>query len=93
VALFFVATRGADATKGVVPQQSYYQRFWSDEAKPRMDESALGRLATGGSFVERFEAGLRVGTFRSRLWYGWKRMRNRLARLLPPRLPPVDLRY
>lgn len=93
VALFFVATRGAEATKGVIPQQSYYQRFWSEEAKPRMAEDALARLAATGNLVERFEANLRSGTIRGRLWFRWKRLRNRLTRLLPPRLPPVDLRY
>jgi hypothetical protein len=92
VALFFVATRGPAATSGVIPQQSYYERFWSVEATERMDAEAQQRLARGGRMA-RFEAGLRPGSLGAKLWFAWKRLRSFVVQRLPPRLPPVDLRY
>jgi SAM-dependent methyltransferase len=93
VSLFFVATRGEEATRGEVPQQSYYERFWSDEASERMDGAAQKERSRGGSGVVRFESTLRRGMLRARLWYAWKKLRNWVVRRLPRRLPPVDLRY
>lgn len=93
VALFFVATRLPGATSDVIPQQSYYQRFWSDEATERMDATRQKKLAESGGVVARLEGALAPGSLGSRLWYGWKRLRNFVAQRLPRRLPPVDLRY
>ena len=93
VALFFVATKGPAATADVIPQQSYYQRFWSTEAETHMDEKAVRGLSQSARWVERFEANLRKGTLRGRLWYRWKKLRSWLVHRLPPRLPPSDLRY
>jgi SAM-dependent methyltransferase len=90
VSLFFVATRGPEATRDAIPQQSYYRRFWSDEAKERMD--AETQRARGG-LLARFEAGLRPDSAASVLWLLWKRLRSAVVHRLPRRLPPADLRY
>jgi hypothetical protein len=93
VALFFVATRGPEARSDVVPQQSYYERFWSREATDRMDAAAQRRLAEGGGALARFESRLAPGTLGGRLWYAWKALRSFVAHRLPRRLPPPDRRW
>lgn len=93
VSLFFVAGRTAEARRGVVPQQSYYRRFWSDEAGERMDAGAQAERARRGGRIERFEAGLSGRPRLDRIWRAWKRLRSWLAHRMPRHLPPVDLRY
>jgi len=90
VALFFVATKGPEARRDVIPQQSYYQRFWSEGSRERLD--AAGQSVRTGQ-LERFEANLEPDSLRSRLWFAWKWLRSWVAHRLPRRLPPVDLRY
>ena len=93
VSLFFAATRTPEAGRGVIPQQSYYQRFWSNEADERMDAAAQAGRARGGTRVERFEATLDRRPVLDRIWRRWKRLRSWLVHRLPRRLPPVDQRY
>jgi hypothetical protein len=76
-----------------IPQQSYYRRFWSEEATERMSADAQLRRGSAGSAVERFEASLGRRPLLSRLWYLWKALRSRIVRRLPARLPPPDLRF
>ena len=92
VALFFVAERVAGARADVIPQQSYYQRFWSEEAGDRMDPEAQ-RTRARARRLDRFEAGLGGRPFVSNAWFAWKRLRSWLVHRLPRRLPPPDLRY
>jgi hypothetical protein len=93
VSLFFAATKGPEAVRAPIPQQSYYRRFWSEEATERMDADAQQRRGRAGSAVERFEAGLGRRPFVAKLWYLWKALRSRIVHRLPPRLPPPDLRF
>ena len=93
VALFFVATRKEGATGDAVPQQSYYRRFWSQEASERMDAEVQRERGRRGARLERFEAGLGRRPLAARLWLLWKALRSRIAHRLPRRLPPPDLYY
>jgi hypothetical protein len=92
VALFFVAERAEGARSDVVPQQNYYQRFWSEEAGERMDPEAQGARSRG-RWLDRFEAGLGRRPLSSKAWFAWKGLRSWIAHRLPRRLPPPDLRY
>lgn len=93
VVLFFAATKLPGATADVVPQQSYYQRFWSEEARERMDADAQRERGARGGALARFEASLTGRPTLSGLWRAWKGLRSRIAHRLPRRLPPPDLRY
>jgi SAM-dependent methyltransferase len=91
VSLFFVATRSPGATGDVVPHQSYYERFWSEEAAPRMD--AEHQKKRERSLGERLEERFLATPGLAALWRGWKAVRGWVAYRLPRRLPPPDLRY
>jgi SAM-dependent methyltransferase len=80
VGLFVVATKTPEATADVVPQQSYYERFWSEEAAPRMDPASAG-------------APVAIDSLSERLLRAWKRARSFVVRRAPRRLPPPDLEY
>ena len=93
VALFFVASRGAEARRAPVPQQSFYRRFWREEARERMDAAAQSARSQRGGLLERFEASLAGRALLARLWWRWKAVRSWIAHRLPRRLPPPDLYY
>jgi len=91
VSLFFVATKAPEAAGVVVPQQSYYERFWSDEAGPRMDAEAQSRRRRSAG--ERLEEWMMARPALAGFWRAWKALRSWVAHRLPRRLPPPDLRY
>ena len=93
VALFVVATRSGGATADRIPQQSYYRRFWSEEAQNRTGVELQTQRVRRSLLVEQLEARLDGRPLLSRLWFLWKQLRSAVAHRLPRRLPPPDLRY
>ncbi len=82
VGLFFVATKVPGATAERIPQQSYFARFHG------------GKMGTGTDFSVPFtdgalEKSVPVPIFLLKL----KEWKQRLLRLAPRRLPPVEKRY
>ena len=82
VALFVVATKLAGATADRAPQQSYFSRFHAEM------ESSGRRSAT----APHAPAGGRSASAPS-LLLELKACKQRLKRLLPRRLPPIEKRY
>lgn len=82
VALFVVATKVAGATADRIPQQSYFTRFHSEKMGTGTDSSVH-------STVGAQEKSVPVPLFLLKL----KEWKQRLRRLLPRRLPPVEKRY
>ena len=79
VALFVVATKVAGATADRIPQQSYFSRFHGERTgKPELAEQA-GTVPT--------LSGVPAGLLKLKEW------KQRLRRLAPRRLPPVEKRY
>jgi SAM-dependent methyltransferase len=93
VSLFVAATRSEGATGDRVPQQSFYRRFWSEEARERMDVELDAQRLGRARWLERFEAGLDRRPKLSALWLLWKAIRSAIVHRLPRRLPRPDLRY
>lgn len=92
--LFFVATKTPGATAGVVPLQSYYQRFWAEKARERMDPRVQARREERPGLVAAVERWASRSAAVERLWVAWKRLRRPLRRLGWRRLlPPVVARY
>jgi len=83
LAVFMVVTKTEESTAGVIPHQSYLQKLWSDEkhlVRTTISEVQPDRVVRGGSFAD--------GPILL-----WKRLRRRLLRLLPRRMPPLVARY
>lgn len=80
VALFVVATKVADATADRIPQQSYFARFHGER---RPEAPAAGSSVASGAPFRRAPAAL----LRIKEW------RQRLKRLAPRLLPPVEKIY
>ena len=93
VGLFVVATKTAESTGDVVPQQGYYQRFWAEKAAARMDARVQARRSERPGAAAAAERLARRGGAAERLFLLWKRLRRPLRSLLPRRLPPVHARY
>lgn len=77
VALFVVATKVAGATADRIPQQSYFARF---HARPQPEARVTGSRAAWAASD-------------STLLLRLKEWKQRLKRLAPRRLPPVEKRY
>lgn len=77
VALFVVATKVAGATADRIPQQSYFARF---HARPQPEARVTGSRAAWAASD-------------STLLLRLKKWKQRLKRLAPRRLPPVEKRY
>ncbi len=77
VALFVVATKVAGATADRIPQQSYFARF---HARPQPEARVSGSRAARAASD-------------STLLLRLKEWKQRLKRLAPRRLPPVEKRY
>lgn len=82
VALFVVATKVAGATADRIPQQSYFSRFHGGKMGTGTDSSVY-------STVGALEKSVPVPIFLLKL----KEWKQRLRRLAPRRLPPVEKRY
>lgn len=84
VALFVVATKVPGATADRIPQQSYFSRFHQAQRK-------LGTVPNSAKPLEAREL-RKLGTVPNFL-LRMKEWKQRLKRLLPRRLPPVEKRY
>jgi len=82
VGLFVVATKVPGATAERIPQQSYFQRF----------HEGMGTLSVA-SGTARSSAGRRAGPVPVLPLLLLKQWKQRLTRLRPRRLPPVEKRY
>ena len=87
VALFVVATKVPGATADRIPQQSYFARFHQAQ------RGKLGTVPRFPSGAKREGVGKRVTVTIFPLLLKLKEWKQRLKRLLPRRLPPVEKRY
>jgi hypothetical protein len=98
VGIFVVATRLEGATGDVAPQLGQYRKSWQHFAVGEAGGSA-GELppapteAGGGALRRSLERRLTTSRWLDGLWLPLKRVKERLSRLRPPRLPPVVARY
>ncbi len=85
LALFFAVTKTAEARADVVPQQSYFRRFWPDAEVAHAEQAvpAVDRALLEGPGYRPID----------RLILPAKRFRAWLRRRLPRKLPPVYARY
>ena len=95
IAVFMVATKTAESTGDVVPQLGQFVRSWKEFEDRRDDPEAvageLGREPSGlAAVAERLFA---VSPALSRAYLPVKRLKERLRRLLPQRMPPLVARY
>jgi hypothetical protein len=96
VGIFVVATRLEGATGNVTPQLGQYRRSWEHFAAEGGAGSAGERpeeAQTAGGLRRALEARLEAWPWLDRLWLPVKRVKERLARLRPPRMPPLVARY
>lgn len=82
VALFVVATKVAGATADRIPQQSYFARFHREKMGTGTDSSVHSTVGAQGKSVP-----VPISLLKLKEW------KQRLKRLLPRRLPPVEKRY
>lgn len=87
LALFFAVTKSPGARADVIPQQSYFRRFWPD-AEVAQEKIAAAPPAVPPALLE--GPGWRLA---DRPLLLAKRFRQWLRRLLPRRLPPIHARY
>lgn len=87
MALFFAVTKTAGARADVIPQQSYFRRFWP-EAEVEHEKAAATTPAVSRERLE----GPGYGAFDGPILLA-KRFRAWLRRRLPRRLPPLHARY
>ena len=95
VAIFMVATKTKESTGSVVPQLGQFVRSWQEFEDKRHDPSAVagemgGQQRTLEVFAERQFA---AHPALSRAYLPVKRVRERLRRLLPRRMPELIARY
>lgn len=91
--LFVVATKTPEATCEIIPQQGFFVRFWEQQAVLR----AVGVKSPDGavidSWMRRLEDFLICHRRLLAAFLYWKRLRERIVRWLPRKMPPVVARY
>jgi hypothetical protein len=102
VAVFFVATRTADSTGDQVPQLGQYVHSWQvfeneKSADPETPAGDVPREDRRSPLRRKLEEGIERFFDRhpalSRVYLPVKRLRERLRRLLPAKMPPLVARY
>jgi hypothetical protein len=98
-AIFMVATKTQESTGSIVPQLGQFVRSWKEFEERRDDPDAVAgelrdaRATWKARLAERAERWLLAHPAAARAWRPVKRVRERLRRLLPSKMPPLVGRY